>query len=266
MIDQNSTELKREFYDNLYADEEYASDHYAHETRLLLSEFVAKLELEQARTLDIGCGRGLYQDVVADWTGVDISNQAAHYIHPGKQFRVASAEKLPFADDSFDLVWSINFLEHSPTPERALAEMVRVLKPGGFLYLWPAWRVPPWRPHGYEVTGYSELSWTAKAMKLAVPWLNVIWTRTHFRVPVRLLREITYTATHRRPTNLQYTAFTPNYAEFLLPDSDACASLDAHAVLLWLQSRGFAPVEPMNLSGRILLPSGPLVVRLSDIV
>ena len=45
----------------------------------------------------------------------------------------AAAEKLPFEDSSFDLIYSTNVLEHVQNPELVLKESIRVLKPGGFL-------------------------------------------------------------------------------------------------------------------------------------
>jgi SAM-dependent methyltransferase len=46
----------------------------------------------------------------------------------------ADALSLPFADGSFDLVLSGGLLEHFPQPEPVLAEMVRILRPGGTFY------------------------------------------------------------------------------------------------------------------------------------
>lgn len=48
---------------------------------------------------------------------------------------VTSADGLPLADDSVDLVFSIAVLEHVPDPHAAIAELVRVLKPGGQAYV-----------------------------------------------------------------------------------------------------------------------------------
>lgn len=47
----------------------------------------------------------------------------------------AAGEGLPFPDETFDLVYSSNVLEHTGDPERVLQEAVRVLKPGGILHI-----------------------------------------------------------------------------------------------------------------------------------
>ncbi|MDY7015058.1 MAG: methyltransferase domain-containing protein, partial [Cyanobacteriota bacterium] len=49
------------------------------------------------------------------------------------EFQVADAQQTPFADNSFDLVWSLESGEHMPDKRQFLQECYRVLKPGGLL-------------------------------------------------------------------------------------------------------------------------------------
>jgi ubiquinone/menaquinone biosynthesis C-methylase UbiE len=95
--------------------------------------------------LDVGCGTG--EDVLAlarlcapggQVTGIDANPQmiAESWRRLGTTglpavFRVASAESLPFADDTFDGVRTDRVLQHVADPRTALAEMVRVTRAGG---------------------------------------------------------------------------------------------------------------------------------------
>jgi len=56
----------------------------------------------------------------------------------------AGATELPFPNDHFDMVFSANSIKHFATPERALGEMFRVVKPGGLLMVT---EVSPWVPY-----------------------------------------------------------------------------------------------------------------------
>jgi SAM-dependent methyltransferase len=59
---------------------------------------------------------------------------AANSIDPDRVINSAG-ESLPFADESFDLVYSANVLEHTDDPGRVLAESLRVLRSGGLLHM-----------------------------------------------------------------------------------------------------------------------------------
>jgi SAM-dependent methyltransferase len=64
-------------------------------------------------------------------TGLDISSHAlalAAGLNPSAHFFVGSAEALPFADETFDLVLCTEVLEHLPQPHLALKEMQRVTR------------------------------------------------------------------------------------------------------------------------------------------
>ena len=61
------------------------------------------------------------QDIVEDYTGLDISATARAKYH--KRFVQADVRAMPFADGEFDAVWTIWVLEHVPNPEQALREI-----------------------------------------------------------------------------------------------------------------------------------------------
>jgi SAM-dependent methyltransferase len=94
------------------------------------------------RVLEIGCGLGTdgaqFALAGADYTGIDLTDASIELAKrkfelsglPG-EFRIADAENLEFADNSFDLVYSHGVLHHTPDTARAVREIHRVLKPGG---------------------------------------------------------------------------------------------------------------------------------------
>jgi SAM-dependent methyltransferase len=94
------------------------------------------------RVLEIGCGLGTdgarFARAGAVYTGVDLTEAAVGLARRrfeleglAGEFRVADAERLEFADGSFDLVYSHGVLHHTPDAEAAVAEVHRVLAPGG---------------------------------------------------------------------------------------------------------------------------------------
>ncbi len=92
--------------------------------------------------LEIGCGLGTdgaqFAKAGAHYTGVDLTEAAIDLARrrfkisglPG-EFHVADAENLDFSDNTFDRVYSHGVLHHTPDTARAVAEIHRVLKPGG---------------------------------------------------------------------------------------------------------------------------------------
>lgn len=83
------------------------------------------------KILDVGCGNGFLSQLYPnfDVTGIDISDgMLAH--NPHKWIK-ASADSIPFPDNSYDYVVCRSLLHHLEHPEEALKEMFRVLKPGG---------------------------------------------------------------------------------------------------------------------------------------
>jgi SAM-dependent methyltransferase len=92
----------------------------------------------RARVLDVGCGVGtstrLLRDAGFDAVGVDAS---ARFVPAEDGFLVADfAAGTDLPDDGFAAAGALNVLEHVADPKAFLAEMVRVIAPGGHLVLW----------------------------------------------------------------------------------------------------------------------------------
>ena len=93
------------------------------------------------RLLDVGCGdkpyEALFTPFVSEYLGVEhrASFEATAASLRGKADVIYEGDRLPFADASFETVLSVQVLEHTPRPAALVAEMARVLRPGGVLIL-----------------------------------------------------------------------------------------------------------------------------------
>ena len=115
-----------------------------------LREIVQKIRTPHSalRILDVGCGTGANLEMLQKFgaaEGVDVSDEALEFCQSkGLKTHKGLAEKLPFADESFDLVTALDVVEHLDDDLAGLREMNRVLKPGGrtlifvpaFMWLW----------------------------------------------------------------------------------------------------------------------------------
>lgn len=108
--------------------------------------------LRGAAVLDVGGGPGYFAEAFraagASYAGVDpdVGELTARGTVGTNTVR-ASGLCLPFADESFDLSYSSNVLEHVPDPEAMAREMLRVTKPGGTVQIsWTPW-LSPWGGH-----------------------------------------------------------------------------------------------------------------------
>lgn len=102
-------------------------------------------DMSQKLVLDAGVGAGRYSEVVASWggrvVGVDLSyavEAARKNLEDFSNSFVAQADigKLPFAEGTFDVIFSIGVLHHTPDTRKYFEALVPLLKPGGAIAIW----------------------------------------------------------------------------------------------------------------------------------
>lgn len=138
----------------------------AHVIEALMTQFGIKPE---ARIIDIGCGQGPALDIFRDrgyssTIGVTLNDEDVRICREkGHDVRKMDQSFLDFPDGTFDFVWARHVIEHSIFPYFTLTEFVRVLAPGGTLYLEvPAPETPchhEANPNHYSVLGRG--AWTS---------------------------------------------------------------------------------------------------------
>lgn len=128
------------FYDRIYVQRKGIRSSWHHMKFARFAEAMRGCR----RHLDIGCGPGTFIGTLPagahDSVGIDIAPSQIDYARQayagaGRVFLPTAGDRLPFKDDSFDVVTAIELLEHIPRDEglQLLREAKRVLKPSGRL-------------------------------------------------------------------------------------------------------------------------------------
>lgn len=118
---------------------------YSKYPKISCRDVAQRLEGIPYRTLlDVGCGTGYLLELLknrqeADYYGLDLSPrmlaEAGARLSGSVSLTEGGADHLPYADAFFDVVTCVQSFHHYPYPEAAMAEVLRVLKPGGYYIL-----------------------------------------------------------------------------------------------------------------------------------
>jgi SAM-dependent methyltransferase len=124
-----------------------AYDHFRYQNERHLPACIAGLGVSGRQVLEIGLGEGADSERLirqgARWTGADLTAESIARVQarltlrelPYEDLRECSVLSLPFADNSFDMVFSHGVLHHVPEVRQAQSEIHRVLRPGGELVI-----------------------------------------------------------------------------------------------------------------------------------
>jgi SAM-dependent methyltransferase len=126
------------------------------------------------RVLEIGVGLGAdhqrFAAAGAELTGIDLTERAVEHVRRrlalfglASRLSTGDAEKLPFADASFDIAYSWGVIHHSPNTSKAVEEILRVLRPGGTA------RIMIY--HKWSLIGY--MLWLRYALLRLQPWIGL---------------------------------------------------------------------------------------------
>jgi SAM-dependent methyltransferase len=127
--------------------------------------------LKGNRVLDVGCGSGAllmkFRDLKFQIAGLEVATAALENLRPEIRGSAtqASALELPFRNESVDLVTCFDVIEHIDDHQRAVSEMFRMIKPGGFLlvnvpafqWLWSDWDTRHGHFRRYNRSGLIEV-------------------------------------------------------------------------------------------------------------
>lgn len=189
-----------------------------------IHEFAQFTRYHGKRVLEVGFGAGTdfiqWLRAGARVTGIDLTPEAlenlthrinVYQLPPPENIRVADAENLPFESSTFDLGYSFGVLHHSPNTEKAIAELVRVVQPGGEI------KIMVYNRHcmcAFKL-------WVKHALLRGQPWKSLGWamwnhlesigTKSYTRPELRRIFEalpLTNIRIHGYVTSADYLSFS----------------------------------------------------------
>jgi ubiquinone/menaquinone biosynthesis C-methylase UbiE len=192
------------------------------------------------RVLEVGFGAGTdfiqWLRAGAIVSGVDLTREAldnltqriqVYGLPQPENIRVTDAENLPFESNSFDLGYSFGVLHHTPDTEKALKELVRVVRPGGEI------KIMLYNLHSICAFKY----WVKYALLRGKPWKSRRWAMWNH---MESIGTKSYTRTDLRKV----------FSELPLESIRVCTEINSADYL------AFSGAKPINLFCRMLLRFG----------
>ncbi len=171
----NREEVIKKYFTEIGLDINYLNLYFVR--RSILQALESNLHKFKGKLLDVGCGIMPYRELilnhnknVVSYIGLDFESSIDKEYSLGKPDLFWTGDIIPVADSSIDTIIATEFFEHCPYPEKIMAEMLRVLKPGGVLFF----TVPfLWNLH---VVPYDEYRYTPFSLQrhlLTAGFINI---------------------------------------------------------------------------------------------
>jgi ubiquinone/menaquinone biosynthesis C-methylase UbiE len=267
----------KQFYNTVYQDSH--SSKYGDENLLLerniklyntTSEWLGKIgfaDKPNIKILEVGCGVAYMSNIHPGWHGVEYSRSVVERVKKikGASIKIieADAQDLPYENESFDAIFTWSTLEHVQNPNLALQEIDRLLKPGGFALIAPAWNCRSWTVSKITMRSYKELTFLESIDKFTIPFREWIIYRALLTIPKRIASEIKYFLL-KKPINLLFKPLTPRWDLIQkfghISDDDALADIDPHNAILFFKSRGYYIMSHPTFMSRLLIRHGAIHV------
>ena len=214
-----------------------------------LSQFGRWLKPGQV-VVELGVGAGPDISIPGFYVGLDLAFEGLRKFIISNNGVCCDVETIPLRSQCADLIFSMDVLEHIPDPGKVVEECCRIIRKGGIIIHSDAWFRRKWVAEGLFYTADNK---NIKS-RLARTYTRLL-ERKIFRWPRiligRILREFRWKFLIGKK-NLEFKYFKPNWDDFLESDSDACAAIDPHAVMLFYQERGFEIIRSRGFFRRLI--------------
>ncbi len=252
-----------DFYNNIDRKNNYYRSNGLQDTPLYKKVLhnIKKFNCIDKKVLEIGSADAKFQHIVKDYTGVDIGSKLKDFYE--KPFYVIDESgDYPFADGSFDFIFTNAVFEHIPDLNKALKEMLRVLKSGGIIMFNPAWQCRPWAAEGYIVRPYSDFNIYKKIYKASVPIRDSVLFRLLHVMPKRFIALLLFAINMKWfKRKIFFKKLKANYEKYWHSDSDACNSIDPYFAILYFKANGCQILNYPNAFSQFFVRTGYLIVK-----
>jgi SAM-dependent methyltransferase len=220
------------------------------------SEWLPKYicNLQPNLVLEIGCSTGrVYrqlrkQGYANDYFGLEVADyviQQNIQRHPEATWKCSSAYEIPFPDNYFDLCFSTYVLEHLVYPERALKEMLRVIRQSGCLILVFPDFVASGRFASQQL-GFSPIARAAEKLRSG-RILDVLVSLYDSRVRLPRALKLARQDVGQFPVNLAPICLS--YPDVMGADVDAIYVASKQEIHDWAVSQGYSVEYPSGIEG-----------------